>query len=58
MHSRTELFVVDVTQRTEFELQLTYTKSAYYRLKYVVPPSPITCFSFHLHTMMSAPDTT
>ncbi len=37
MHSRTELFVVDVTQRTEFELQLTYTKSAYYRLKYVVP---------------------
>ena len=38
MHSRTELFVVDVTQRTEFELQLTYTKSAYYRLKYVVPP--------------------
>lgn len=32
MHSRTELFVVDVTRRTEFELQLTYKKSTYFRL--------------------------
>jgi hypothetical protein len=44
MHSRTELFVVDVTRRTEFELQLTYKKSTYFRLKYVVPLADSTYF--------------